>query len=640
MNTSKQRTEEIVRRAAAQRAARAKNRRAWLLAVTAGCLLLAVAAYLILFIPYPSALPDISRFSGSPYYPLMQRLNELTYTPPRYQNNFEAWFSGLGGWLDIPSGDAGAEAPDANEPAHPAGGGDSSAAGPGGSGAEGNGSVEVTDNQEAGVTEGDLFKRTRTHLFYLNNQSAYSDLTVLSSFTLAAADSAPCGRLEIAPEADTYFTGEAEMYLSEDGGTVTVFRPVGTKSGGAYTAVIAVDVSDPARMREAGRVYLSGSYVTSRVVGEEFLLVSNFAVRRDPDFSDESQFLPQFGAPGALESLPMEDIVWSEDADAARYTVLCRLGEDLSLRGCEAFLSFSRQVYVSQDNVFLTRGYTAEVQACGEIVSGPVRESRTEIACVSYGGGGLSYRGCADVAGSVHNQYSMDEAEDTLRVVTTLSRSEATALGSSSVEKNAALYVVGLDDFSLLAALENFAPAGEVVTSVRFEEDVAWVCTAVRIELTDPVFRIDLTDLSHITYTETGDIDGYSSSLIDFTGGTLLGVGYGEDGGFKAEVYEKAEGAVLPVAAYERPAFFSEEYKSYLIDRENGLLGLHLCDFAGWEDVYVLLRFDGSGIAPVLELALEGRGFPDRTRACIAEGWLYVVWGEESILAAPVPALA
>ena len=51
MNTSKQRTEEIVRRAAAQRAARAKNRRAWLLAVTAGCLLLAVAAYLILFIP-------------------------------------------------------------------------------------------------------------------------------------------------------------------------------------------------------------------------------------------------------------------------------------------------------------------------------------------------------------------------------------------------------------------------------------------------------------------------------------------------------------------------------------------------------------------------------------------------------------
>ena len=166
------------------------------------------------------------------------------------------------------------------------------------------------------------------------------------------------------------------------------------------------------------------------------------------------------------------------------------------------------------------------------------------------------------------------------------------------------------------------------------------MCTAVRIELTDPVFRIDLTDLSHITYTETGDIDGYSSSLIDFTGGTLLGVGYGEDGGFKAEVYEKAEGAVLPVAAYERPAFFSEEYKSYLIDRENGLLGLHLCDFAGWEDVYVLLRFDGGGIAPVLELALEGRGFPDRTRACIAEGWLYVVWGEESILAAPVPALA
>lgn len=637
MKTSKQRTEEILRRAAVQeQAARVKNRRrAWILSVTAGFLLLVIALNLLLFIPYPSGLPDLSRFSGSEYFPLMQRLNELTYTPPAYKNNFEAWFSGLGNWgAESPSdGDASAESPSA-EPE-----------GEGGS-AEGSGSVEVTDNQEAGVTEGDLFKRTRTHLFYLNNQSAYSDLTVLSSFTLAAADSAPCGRLEIAPEADTYFTGEAEMYLSEDGGTVTVFRPVGTKSGGTYTAVIAVDVSDPAEMRETGRVYLSGSYVTSRVVGEEFLLVSNFAVRRDPDFSDEAQFLPQVGALDSLESLPMENIVWSEDANAARYTVLCRFGPDLTLRGCEAFLAFSEQVYVSQDNVFLTRGYTATAQPCGEGSYAAVRESRTEIACVSYAGGGLSYRGSADVAGSVLNQYSMDEAEDTLRVVTTLARSEASAVeedvvfSPSAAETNAALYVVRLSDFSLFASLENFAPAGEEVTSVRFEEDVAWVCTAVRIELTDPVFRIDLSDLSHITYTETGDIDGYSSSLIDFAGGTLLGVGYGEDGGFKAEIYEQGGQGVESVAVYERDADFSESYKAYLIDRENGFLGLHLYDWrqGGAGDVYVLLHFDGYALSPVLELAI-GRGNPDFTRACIAEDWLYVVVQGEGILAAPLPGL-
>lgn len=637
MKTSKQRTEEILRRAAAQeQAARVKNRRrAWILSVTAGFLLLVIALNLLLFIPYPSGLPDLSRFSGSEYFPLMQRLNELTYTPPAYKNNFEAWFSGLGNWgAESPSdGDASAESPSA-EPE-----------GEGGS-AEGSGSVEVTDNQEAGVTEGDLFKRTQTHLFYL--QGGAEGVT-LSSFTLEKEESALCSSLEIIPAEETYFLGAhaSEMYLSADGDTVTIFLPVYSYAHSSlFTAAVAVDVSDPAHMREAGRVYLSGSYVTSRMAGEEFLLVSNFAVRRDPDFSDEAQFLPQVGALDSLESLPMENIVWSEDANAARYTVLCRFGPDLTLRGCEAFLAFSEQVYVSQDNVFLTRGYTATAQPCGEGSYAAVRESRTEIACVSYAGGGLSYRGSADVAGSVLNQYSMDEAEDTLRVVTTLARSEASAVeedvvfSPSAAETNAALYVVRLSDFSLLASLENFAPAGEEVTSVRFEEDVAWVCTAVRIELTDPVFRIDLSDLSHITYTETGDIDGYSSSLIDFKDGTLLGVGYGEGGSFKAEIYEQGGQGVESVAVYERDADFSESYKAYLIDRENGFLGLHLYDWrqGGAGDVYVLLHFDGYALSPVLELAI-GRGDPDFTRACIAEDWLYVVVQGESILAAPLPGL-
>lgn len=629
MKTSKQRTEEILRRAAVQeQAARVKNRRrAWVLSVTAGFLLLVIALNLLLFIPYPSGLPDISRFSGSEYFPLMQRLNELTYSPPAYKNNFEAWFSGL---FSSGEQDNGTDVtpPNGESPADDA--------------------VEVTDSQEAGVIEGDLFKRTETHLFYVG--CGEREEMTLTAFTLAGAESAACGALEIAAEEGTYWRNpySAELYLSADGDAALLFCSVYSYGGeGLFTVAVAVDVSDPAHMRETGRMYLSGNYVTSRMVGEEFLLVTNFAVRRDPDFSDESQFLPQFGAPGALESLPMEDIIWSEDAASARYTVLCRFGPDLTLRGCEAFLSFSEQVYVSQDNVFLTRSYTAAQAGVG---GKAVRESRTEIACVSYAGGGLSYRGSADVAGRVRNQYSMDEAEDTLRVVTTLSREEggveedgSFVFGPDSRAVNAALYVVDLDDFSLLAALENFAPAGEEVVSVRFEEDVAWVCTAVVIDWSDPVFRIDLSDLSHITYTETGDIDGYSSSLIDFTGGTLLGVGYGEGGSFKAEVYEKAAGAVRPVAAYERETVdFSEDYKSYLIDRENGLLGLHLYDWRkdGVGHVYVLLHFDGYALAPALELPLEQGGDPSTTRACIAEGWLYVVgdWGD--IVAAPVPGLA
>lgn len=617
MKTSDQRTQDILRRADARRAASAAvRRRAVILAVAAG-LLLFVALQLVLFIPYPSGLPDISRFAGSPYYGLMQQLNSLTHTPPAHKNNFEAWFGDFFAPVAPDSDDAD------SEPAAPEDEG---------------GYVEVTDNQTDGVIEGDLFKRTQSHIFYLHREGGG---TSLSAFTIAQEDSALCGRLDVASAGGLSIEGygPAELFLSQEGDTALLLLSAYPQEGRqVYTAAVAVDVSDPAHMREVGRVYVSGGLVSARLVGEDLLLVTNFAVGNDPDFADESQYLPHIGAPGAFESIPAEDIFFDETSLQPSYTVLCRVRfDDLTVEGCAAFLSFSSGVYASQQNIFLTHSYAAESEACGE-VNYTFSERRSEIACVSYAGGGLAYRGSADVAGTVLNQYSMDESGGVLRVVTT---TRSFYLGGDApqgaFDSNAAVYAVDLSDFSAAAVLTNFAPPGEEVTSVRFEGDIAWVCTARIVELTDPVFRIDLSDLSNVTFTETGTIAGYSSSLVDFVGGTLLGVGYGEGGAFKAEVYAHAGDAVISVAVYERDARFSEDYKAYLIDRENGLLGLHLCDFAGWEDVYVLLRFEGGGIAPVLELAMEGRGFPDRTRACIAEGWLYVVGAWGGILAAPLP---
>ncbi len=620
MKTSDQRTQDILRRADARRAASAAvRRRAVILAVAAG-LLLFVALQLVLFIPYPSGLPDISRFAGSPYYGLMQQLNPLTYTPPVYKNNFEAWMGALFPAAAAPEDDD--AAPDASE---------------------GNGGyVEVTDNQTDGVTEGDLFKRTQSHIFYLQQKSGG---TSLSAFTIAQENSALCGRLDIASAGGLSIEGygPAELFLSQEGDTALLLLSAYPQEGRqVYTAAVAVDVSDPAHMREVGRVYVSGGLVSARLVGEDLLLVTNFAVGNDPDFADESQFVPQIGAPGAFESIPAEDIFFDETSLQPSYTVLCRIRfADLALKGSAAFLSFSSGVYASQQNIFLTHSYAAEGEACGE-VNYTFSERRSEIACVSYAGGGLAYRGSADVAGTVLNQYSMDESGGVLRVVTT---TRSFYLGGDApqgaFDSNAAVYAVDLSDFSAAAVLTNFALPGEEVTSVRFEGDIAWVCTARIVELTDPVFRIDLSDLSNVTFTETGTIEGYSSSLVDFVGGTLLGVGYGEGGAFKAEVYAHAGDAVISVAVYERAARFSEDYKAYLIDRERGLLGLHLFDYAAYTDVYLLLRFDGAALAPALELEIEGANQNvHATRACIAEGWLYVVWGEESILAAPVPGLA
>lgn len=612
MKTSEQRTQDILERAERQKAVRAK--RITLTSVLAAGMALVLALCLFLFIPYNTSLPSLAGYADSPYYVLMQKLNVLTYRAPSYRNNFQRFFGGLS---------FGCAGSNYAEDLAPGDGGDTPA--------DGN-YAEVTDNQESGVIEGDLFKRTNSHIFYLNAQS-HSRSYTLYAYTIAGKDSALCGSLAVEPGDNRTFRNyadSAEMYLSDDGDTVTVFTSAwNSEQGRLETAAISLDVSDPANMQETGRMYVSGQYVTSRKVGDDFLLVSNFTVNNNPDFDEPAQYLPEAGAPGDMQTLPAEDIVWEEDASAARYTVVCRLGEDgLDIGGHYAFLSYAEEVYVSQENIFVTRGYGRQFQDADGVPYGS--ERRTRIACLSYAEGDLALRGSADVAGTVLNQYSMDEEDGILRVVTTESRnvfgvSDDIAY-SSPTGRSASVYCVDLDTFTVVGSLQWFSPLWEEVTAVRFDGDTAYVCTAEIITLTDPVFAVDLSDPAHITYTETGVIAGYSFSLVDFTGGTLLGIGYDGDRNPKIEIYEQTGTAVESVCDYVFEAgMISETYKAFFIDRANGLLGLHVLDQMSGANTYVLLHFDGYELKSVLELPLVVAGAMDATRATVVDGYLYVL---------------
>ena len=613
MKTSTERTKDILARADAEKARRKK--RITLTSVLAAGLSLVLAFNLVLFIPYNTAMPDLSAYKDSEYYSLMQQINELTYRPPRYKNNFEAWF----GDLFSGKGDDMAEAP--------GNAGDDSAY------------SEVTDNQVQGVIEGDRFKRAGDTVFYLQGNT---DGYTLRAYSLAGADSEPAGTMHIGEREDTYYyssyTERAEIYLSEDGDTVTLFTPVSVWNGKTsivYTEIVGIDVSDPANMRETGRRYVSGNYVTSRSVEGDFLLISEFAVYSNPDFSDEAQYLPQAGELGDMENLPVDDIVCPDVATAARYTVVTRLNESAEIEDCLAFFSYTDEVYVSQNNVFVTRGYyNGEETVNGENVSYTVRESRTEISAVAYAGGELTLLGSADIPGTVEDQYSMDERDGTLRVVTTLYRYFPESSGDASLlppyGQNAGVYVISLSDFTVLGSLEWFAPEDEQVMSVRFEkeENAVWVCTA--IEITDPVFKIDLSDPKNITYIRTEDIDGYSTSLVDFTGGTLLGIGYGTWDSLKIEVYAEDGDSVRSLDAYEvKDASFASEYKAYLIDRENALVGMHVVNWIDGSNTYVLLHFDGYELVELAKVKLAS-DLPDLTRATVIDGWLYIFTADEA----------
>ncbi len=656
MRTYEERTERILEKAKQIK----KKRRTAAIAVTSCALGLILACNLVLFIPYQTGGVDISVYKDSEYYPVIESLSKLTYNSATKTNNFEKLINSFSAKGNV---DSVADPPNMS-------GNESSSY---------NGSSsykEVTNNQTEGVIEGDLFKRSGDTLYYLDYTPAdyevYIDCTggtetkvevyreatlVLKLYSIAGEQSQNVATFEIKPEEGTIFSGyetEREMFLSEDCKTLTILTPsYHTESKLLYTALVSLDVSNPENICETNRVYVSGQYVSSRLINDDFLLVSNFTVKNGTDFSDEAQFVPQIGTLGQTESLPIGSIVLPDSATRAGYTVICSLNsQTLAVNDSVAFLSYSDEVYVSQNNLFVTREIIKEYDATEDpfATEEDVRHQlyytypTTEIVCVAYKEGALTPAGSVAVNGTVNDRFSLDEYENVLRVFTTtefyssgytyITATEADPY-SEFLKSSANLYCIDLSSFEVIASVENFAPRGESVKSARFDKDAAYVCTAeviygpVIIDIDDPVFAFDLSDYSKIAYTDTGTIPGYSLSLYKFTDDILLGIGYGDDfQTLKIELYRETGNEVVPVEKLElQNAIFSEQFKAYFIDRENQLIGLGASYYdeesGKFINGYLLLQFDGETLTKKF-FELENSSYDDM-RATFIDGYLYLL---------------
>ena len=520
--------------------------------------------------------------------------------------------------------------------------------------------VETTDNQVKGVTEADLFKRTETHIFYFD-----IDSRKINVYSIAGSKSQLVSDINLKDYVFDSFENLylGQLFLSKDGKNLTVLsnscklkRVVSTGNlyADPYTFLVSFDVSDPENIKENGRFAISGLYSTARVVDGEILLFTEYFMDRalSDDYSDIEDFVPSINCGEGFALIPADDIIIPDKVTSRSYTVITKLNEsDLSFKGSIACLSFSDTVYVSEDKIFLTRLYGDCVEREKDGKMSPCRINMTEITAISYKGEGFRKLGSVCVEGSVKNQYSLDEFNGILRVVTTTGGTsyltdkylvteaglfcggfDGERVKTERIETNASLYCIDLSNFEIVAEVRDFAPAGETVESVRFDGTNAYVCTAVVVTLTDPVYFFDLSDMNNITYTDTGYIDGYSSSLVDFGEGLLLGIGCGENRStLKIEVYAEEGDKVVSLASYEvEGVSFSTDYKSYFIDRERGLVGLMFDERRIGDGCrYVLLAFDGYQLFEVVNQKFDVSFSPDKARATIADDYFYMMVSHE-----------
>ncbi len=585
-------------------------------ALVAACIcLMLTGVNLLLFLPYSTTPPDVSAYRSSDYYPLIEKLNVYTYEAPKYKNNFDKWTNAIEDMFLAGSGTSEPVfAPGAPSPDGEMNNGT----------AEGTGKYEeVTDNQVAGVIEADLIKRSDEYIYYMSRDG------YLYVYAIDGENSKWLNSIRISNYPKESFSG---MYLSEDCKTIIA---IGSLEGNTVLHTVAVNGSVLQREKT---VTVTGRHSSSRMINGELLLLTKHTVyKKDIDFSQEESYLPQITVEDESHSISADNIYAPDKISNLQYTVIYKLdGKTLAEKDTAAFLSYSDIFYVNKTHIYATHRYTETTDS----KSWRTSEVKTEIICISYTGEKFTPVGSVTLNGFLHDQYSMDEYNGVLRVVTSTDKdSWQTGPWHGSFgdlpeelhgERSANLYCIDLSTWEIAGKVIGFAPQGEQVESVRFDGDSAYVCTAVVVTMTDPVFFFDLSDLNNITYKDTGVIEGYSSSLVNFAPGYLLGIGQVDRNTLKIEVYEESERGVVSVEKFEMFAEgYATDYKAYYIDRENGLIGFAAYSYGDslFEEAYnpcryIVLQWENEQLIEVLNVGIHCS--PNDARGFYADGYYYV----------------
>lgn len=509
--------------------------------------------------------------------------------------------------------------------------------------------IEVTDNQVEGVIEGDLFKRSKTHIFYVDVINK-----TINSYKIKGEKTTLVGQYQID---ENTLNGKAftprEIYLSKDCDTLTVvgqfydFRDsYGGLSYNRKTVLASFDVSNPRKIKLKKTIVAAGEYITSRSVGGKIYWFYEFGINSyNKDFSDETEFIPQIDDGSGFKSINMEDIVVTDGASEDMYTVIVRVDEDsLRIEDIKAVFQPVNEIFVSEDKIILVDNYQKlyEYEENSKKCIG--RNRFSDISVISIEKRNMEYQTRFSLIGCVDGQYSIDEYNGILRVATTTELmvwrgdvwigeyNDWPRVGKGFDGKrdyydsgtNASLYCIDTNTWEIVAEVKDFAPWGEEIRSARYDGDMAYLCTAEAEFLVDPVYFFDLSDLNNITYTDTGTIDGYSTSLVDFGEGLLLGIGYGDSRNtFKIDVYKEGESKVESVCSYiKEDVGYSEDYKAYYIDRERGLVGLMFRQSQNC--TYILLHFDGKQITEVITEEMGDMRYPDAARATLIDDCFYI----------------
>ena len=283
-----------------------------------------------------------------------------------------------------------------------------------------------------------------------------------------------------------------------DGVRTSYSMPVTTVTVETY------DISDREKPKKTGVYHQDGSYLSSRRTDGRMYLFTSYT----PEVGDSADQL-QYYVPRCGEEYIAYDHIYlpTPEKDFSYngriYLVAGAVAQENPDQATDvmAVVSSANIFYVSENNIY----------SATEIWND--RETRTEIVRIDGAAG--------SVAGELHNNFSMNEADDCLRIVTTV---EGWDKDYSNFSRSNGLYVLN-EKLKTIGKIEDLAE-GEQIKAARFMGDTGYFVT---YRNTDPLFAADLSDPKNPRIMSELNITGFSEYLHFYGENQLLGIGWETD---------------------------------------------------------------------------------------------------------------
>mgnify|MGYP000723043322 CR=1 FL=1 len=377
-----------------------------------------------------------------------------------------------------------------------------------------------------------------------------------------------------------------------DGVRTSYSMPVTTVTVETY------DISDRENPKKTGVYHQDGSYLSSRRTDGRMYLFTSYT----PEVGDSADQL-QYYVPRCGEEYIAYDHIYlpTPEKDFSYngriYLVAGAVAQENPDQATDvmAVVSSANIFYVSENNIY----------SATEIWND--RETRTEIVRIGYRDGKFTDGAAGSVVGELHNNFSMNEADDCLRIVTTV---EGWDKDYSNFSRSNGLYVLN-EKLKTIGKIEDLAE-GEQIKAARFMGDTGYFVTYRQV---DPLFSVDLSDPENPKILGELKIPGFSEYLHPYGDGKLLGIGMdvSEDGftteGVKLSMFNVTD----PSNVTEENKYTIEEsygtdvgynYKGVFVDVQKNLFG-----FITYHDgvTYQLYTYDeAEGFKEVMSRQLSG----------------------------------